>query len=163
MNWEAIGAVGEVVGAIAVVLTLVYLAFQLRHNTKSMDETRKVEIARTVQSRTELRFELFRSILQSPELMSAHAQMRELTWPRSKEVFDSLSEHEQQSFYNWSRMQILILDNLHSQNQMGLISKDVAEGIIPVIETWGPFWLETGLLRGFRSAFVAEVERIVGS
>ena len=26
MNWEAIGAVGEVLGAFAVVLTLVYLA-----------------------------------------------------------------------------------------------------------------------------------------
>lgn len=35
MNWEAIGAIGEVVGAIAVVLTLLYLATQLRQNTRS--------------------------------------------------------------------------------------------------------------------------------
>jgi hypothetical protein len=35
MSWEAIGAIGEVVGAIAVVLTLVYLAVQVRENTKS--------------------------------------------------------------------------------------------------------------------------------
>lgn len=33
MNWEAIGAVGEVGGAIAVVATLVYLAAQIRHGT----------------------------------------------------------------------------------------------------------------------------------
>ncbi len=33
MNWEAIGAIGEVVGAGAVVLTLVYLAMQVRQNT----------------------------------------------------------------------------------------------------------------------------------
>ena len=31
MNWEAIGAVGEVLGAIAVVITLGYLAVQVRH------------------------------------------------------------------------------------------------------------------------------------
>ena len=31
--WEAIGAVGEILGAIAVVLTLVYLAVQIRHST----------------------------------------------------------------------------------------------------------------------------------
>ena len=31
--WEAIGAIGEIVGALAVVVTLVYLSFQLRHNT----------------------------------------------------------------------------------------------------------------------------------
>ncbi len=36
MNWEAIGAVGEIVGAVAVVLTLVYLAVQLRQNTAAV-------------------------------------------------------------------------------------------------------------------------------
>ena len=35
MNWEAIGAVGEVVGAVAVVVTLIYLTVQLRQNTQS--------------------------------------------------------------------------------------------------------------------------------
>ena len=35
MNWDAIGAVGEILGAIAVVVTLVYLARQLRENTAS--------------------------------------------------------------------------------------------------------------------------------
>ncbi len=35
MNWEAIGAVGEIVGAIAVVITLVYLAAQIRSNTRT--------------------------------------------------------------------------------------------------------------------------------
>ena len=36
MNWEAIGALGETVGAFAVLLTLVYLAMQIRQNTKSV-------------------------------------------------------------------------------------------------------------------------------
>ena len=36
MNWDAIGAVGEVVGAVAVVVTLVYLTIQLRQNTRTM-------------------------------------------------------------------------------------------------------------------------------
>ncbi len=35
MNWEAIGAVGEVGGAIAVVFTLGYLAVQIRQNTRT--------------------------------------------------------------------------------------------------------------------------------
>ena len=35
MNWEAIGAVGEIVGATAVVLTLIYLAVQVRHGTRA--------------------------------------------------------------------------------------------------------------------------------
>jgi hypothetical protein len=35
LNWDAIGAVGEILGALAVVITLVYLAKQLRENTTS--------------------------------------------------------------------------------------------------------------------------------
>jgi hypothetical protein len=36
MNWDAIGATGEWAGAIAVVATLAYLAFQIRQNTNSV-------------------------------------------------------------------------------------------------------------------------------
>jgi hypothetical protein len=34
MNWDAIGAIGELVGGIAVIGTLIYLASQIRQNTK---------------------------------------------------------------------------------------------------------------------------------
>jgi hypothetical protein len=33
MNWEAIGAIGDLVGGIAVVATLIYLSMQIRQNT----------------------------------------------------------------------------------------------------------------------------------
>jgi len=36
MNWDAIGAIGEIVGAVAVVVTLIFLTLQLRHNTKAV-------------------------------------------------------------------------------------------------------------------------------
>ncbi len=36
INWEAIGAIGEVVGAFGVILTLGYLAIQIRQNTRSL-------------------------------------------------------------------------------------------------------------------------------
>jgi hypothetical protein len=36
MNWEALGAIGEIVGAVAVVLTLGYLAVQIRQNTAAI-------------------------------------------------------------------------------------------------------------------------------
>jgi hypothetical protein len=35
MNWEAIGAIGEVVGAFAVFLSLLYLAIQIRNSRRS--------------------------------------------------------------------------------------------------------------------------------
>lgn len=36
MNWEAIGAISELIGAIAVVVTLIYLAIQIRQNTRAI-------------------------------------------------------------------------------------------------------------------------------
>ena len=39
MNWEAIGAIGEIVGAAGVIVTLLYLASQLRQNTRALQVT----------------------------------------------------------------------------------------------------------------------------
>ena len=37
MNWDAISAVGEILGAVAVVISLVYLATQIRQNSRSVN------------------------------------------------------------------------------------------------------------------------------
>jgi hypothetical protein len=44
VNWEAIGAVGEILGAIAVLITLVYLATQIRQNTAQQRREELVSI-----------------------------------------------------------------------------------------------------------------------
>ena len=36
MNWQALGAIGELVGAVVVFITLLYLAIQLRLNTRAL-------------------------------------------------------------------------------------------------------------------------------
>ena len=36
MNWEALGAIGEIVAAVAVVVTLGFLIFQIRQNTMAL-------------------------------------------------------------------------------------------------------------------------------
>ena len=35
MNWEAIGAIGEVIGGVAVIATLIFLSFQIRSSTQA--------------------------------------------------------------------------------------------------------------------------------
>lgn len=49
MNWEAIGAIGEIVGAIAVVASLVYLATQIRQSTRVARSATRQAIAETAQ------------------------------------------------------------------------------------------------------------------
>lgn len=45
MNWEAIGAIGEVAGAIGVIVTLLYLSIQVRQNSKMMKANSKQSIS----------------------------------------------------------------------------------------------------------------------
>ena len=39
MNWDAVGAIGEIVGAVAVILTFGFLALQIRQNTAALRTT----------------------------------------------------------------------------------------------------------------------------
>jgi len=51
MNWEAIEAVGEIISALAVVITLAYLAIQIRQNNDLLrSESRQVLVSNDVTS-----------------------------------------------------------------------------------------------------------------
>ncbi len=54
MNWEAIGAIGEIAGALAVVITLIFLTIQLRQNTRSVDESRNATVSQLYQFRANM-------------------------------------------------------------------------------------------------------------
>ena len=41
MSWQDLGSIGELISAIAVVVSLIYLAFQIRQNTSQIDQKTK--------------------------------------------------------------------------------------------------------------------------
>ncbi|MFT4799243.1 MAG: hypothetical protein ACI9W1_002681 [Candidatus Azotimanducaceae bacterium] len=61
MNWEVAGAVAEIVGALAVILTLGYLAIQVRQGNLAMRVAAKQEMTRQFADMTDL-------LLGNPEL-----------------------------------------------------------------------------------------------
>ena len=66
MNWEALGAVGETVGAIAVCITLIFLTVQLRQSNRAQKST-------AYQTYLNARTEWLKS-LQQPEVKNALMQ-----------------------------------------------------------------------------------------
>lgn len=50
MNWEAVSAISEIIGAIAVVVSLIYVAAQIRQNTKMMRSGAKQSLTETSQN-----------------------------------------------------------------------------------------------------------------
>ena len=83
MNWEAIAAIGEIGGAIAVVATLFYLTLQIRHSNRES----QVNIAWTI---TNSLNDFIASISSSPDTASL--------WHRGCQDFDSLDAIEQEHF-----------------------------------------------------------------
>ena len=69
MNWEAIGAVGESLGAIAVLVTLIYLAVQIRQNTAQQKREELVSIQHGQNSVV--------AQLQDPKVMGAYVRTAE--------------------------------------------------------------------------------------
>ena len=67
MNWVAIGAIGETLGATGVIVTLLYLATQLRQNTRALR-------AASVDSSTKIANDGRASLYADPELTAIYAK-----------------------------------------------------------------------------------------
>ena len=86
MNWEAIGAIGEVVGASAVVLTLAYLSIQLSHGRAEYIRNN----ARELVARNNA---ILGKLADDPELRDRHV--------RAMRSYEDLATEEQMAFSAW--------------------------------------------------------------
>ncbi len=104
MNWEAVGAIGETVGAVGVIITLIYLATQLRQNTLAL------RVA-SIDSTTKVGNDIRTSLLSDPELTEIY--IRALADP------DSLTEIERERFRLMMTNALWALCNAYMQSHLG--------------------------------------------
>lgn len=90
MNWEAIGAIGEVVGAIGVIATLIYLAAQIRQNsavvrsaTRQAVSTAQMEFGIRIATSSDLRASVARWMSVQPAPTSPDDLLRDEFFLRS--------------------------------------------------------------------------------
>lgn len=130
MNWDAVGAVSELIGALAVVATLLYLAAQIRQNT------------------TSVRAATFQTIMGAAtafnESLSRDADLLRV-FTTGLTAYGELGREDAARFH----FQILSLvrrgENFHYQMQLGLLEDEAWEGLrtsllqllgTPVARTW---------------------------
>ena len=65
MNWDAIGAIGEILGALAVFASLIYLALQIKQNTLSLRASAKHDA-------TSRQLEYFDTLLENSDLRTVY-------------------------------------------------------------------------------------------
>jgi len=113
MNWEAIGAVSELVGTIAVVVSLIYVGLQIRQSTT-------VARSATRQSVTELMIENGKDLVADPHL--ADAFIRDLRGEQLEPVDRiRLFGRAYMAMRNW--------ENIHYQYRTGMLTEDEWRGI----------------------------------
>lgn len=140
MNWEAIGALGELVNALVVLITLIYLAVQVRHGRGLLEESRKAAMSEVHQARASSRIAEERAMMQSEELSALVA----LLW---QEDFDpmKLSESQVNRLRHYAQSQLIHWDNLLYQWELGLLDDYMIEGISLVIPIAVPRFESLGL------------------
>jgi len=110
MNWEAVGAIGEIAGAGAVVVSLAYLAIQVRHNTRAM---RRSSSSDAVAS--------FRDFLGQ----IAHDPDTARIFRKGLESLDSLNEEDLARCWVLLYIMFKTFDDLHYQHRLGLMDPEV--------------------------------------
>jgi len=115
-----LGNIGEFVGAIAVVLTLFYLAIQVKHskeateaNTRSMEEDRKIALAQTWQANTAMKFEWWLKYADSPVV--------EIAEKYKESGIDSLDAAERSRFKAFQVADQLHMQNAHFATRRGML------------------------------------------
>ncbi|MBM4383454.1 MAG: hypothetical protein FJ091_08800 [Deltaproteobacteria bacterium] len=113
MGWDAISALAELAGAIAVVATLLYLAAQIRQNTTAVRGA-------TFQSITDAATSFSDAMGRDPEGARVFSRGRNL---------DSLSEEESRRFQSLMLSLVRRSENLEYQTRKGLLDESDWAGL----------------------------------
>ena len=157
MNWEAIGSIGEIIGAFAVFASLMYLAVQIKHSNNAMK-------AQAFQERSNALQDLRMRVAESDTLSRIQSLVIENNGQGTevvKDAVDSLTLTEFNQFRNFLTAHAYRLQNLIRQYELGFMEQKYHDSsIIVTIKIFQPSWVafqvsqRTGL-----QAYVEEYEK----
>jgi hypothetical protein len=155
------GSIGEVISAIAVVVTLVYLAVQIRQNTHAMEEGKRLALAQTYQLRADALQSMLVHAAESQYIGPLITKLTQLGYPEDVTALDRLTPDERGRFRQWQIAQQTHWDNLFFQYQQGYLDEEYyRDSFRERVARLAPTWQALGITGGRRS-FNAEVERLL--
>ncbi len=156
-----LGALGEFLGSIAVLATLVYLAMQIRQNTRTMDESKKLALAQTYQMRSDALQMMLVHAADSEHIGPIITKLTTAGYPDVTSSLDQLSTEELGRFRQWQIAQQTHWDNMFFQYQQGFIDEEYYRDSFRVrVGRLAPIWNALNIA-GARCTFVAEIESIL--
>jgi len=113
MNWEAVGAISQIVGTVLVGITLIYLAIQLRQNTSALKSSTFLAISTLMGS--------------TMEIFATHSDLAPLLI-KAQAGLDKLSPDERARFGFLMMMAYRRVETVVVQRHLGFIDRDLTEG-----------------------------------
>src|SRR5438046_8957175 len=114
MNWDAISAISQLIGSVAVVLSVLYLALQVHRST------RVVRLATQDAAATALR-EVTKPFMENADL--------ERIWRIGLEDLSALSIEERTRFFHAAYQFLKAFETIHFHYVYGLMDKQFWEGL----------------------------------
>ncbi|MDH4110357.1 MAG: hypothetical protein OEW35_18905 [Gammaproteobacteria bacterium] len=159
MTITELGALGELLGALGVIATLVYLAVQVRQNTRSLEASQRLALAQTYQMRSDA--------LQGMLVQAASSQIggiifkaTQAGYPENLAALDALSPEERSRFRQWHIAQQAHWDNMHFQYQQGFLDEEYyRDEFMKRVQRLWPTWQALRLTSG-RQSFFDELRRL---
>jgi len=158
MNWDAIGAIAETLGAVGVIASLVYLAGQIRHSREQMSQNTRAIRASTFQ---QFREEIRESHSNTIPLSEARVIRLGMADPAQ------LNEDETYQFTFWMHSVMPVYENAYYLHRTGMLDDDRWEmqrvNLVQMFDNPGvvQFW-RSGGASSMSPRFVALVEEILG-
>ena len=161
MSIIELGALGEFLGSIAVLATLIYLSVQLRQNTRAMDENRRLALAQTYEVRADALQSMVVTAADSEHIGPIIAKLSALGYPEDPDVLDQLSEEERGRFRLWQLAQVTHWDNMFYQYQQGYLDEEYYRDTFQVrVRRLAPTWRALNIPDP-RASFAEEIERLL--
>jgi hypothetical protein len=157
MVLQDLGAIGSIIGALSVVVTLIYLSKQVRLNTQALDESRKLALAQTYQMRSTALQTMLVQAADSSHLAPVIMKLTTLGYPEDVTALDHLNSEERARFRLWQIAQQTHWDNMFFQHQHGYLDDEsYQDSFKQRVQRLTPTWEALGLL-GVRRSFLEEI------
>lgn len=149
MTLVELGGLGEFLGAMGVMATLVYLSIQVRQNTRAMHDGRRMALAQTYQMRADALQTMLVHAADSNWLANTIVKLTALGYPEDITALDELDSLERGRFRLWQIAQQTHWDNMLYQYQQGFLDPEYYEDEFKVrVRRLAPTWKALGLVGG---------------
>ena len=157
MTIQDAGAIGEILGALAVVVSLIYLASQIRQNTRQIDQNTQAAQATAFDS-------AITHTMMARQAVFQDAEVARIYHDGSLDP-DSLSDHDRLRFRLIAHNILWSIWNLQSQSAMGGDGVEMMDTQIPllrrIVSQPGIRWFWENWNQEFGPSFRVKVERIL--